>query len=77
MKTKVICCALLGLSLAGCALRPSWHWEKPGASEQELDFDQNQCKAKVYSGNAGVVTNETVRRMFICMEAKGWKRLEN
>ncbi|RIX45536.1 MAG: hypothetical protein D3M94_11945 [Rhodocyclales bacterium GT-UBC] len=77
MKKQTICRTLLCLTLGACALRPGWHWEKAGASEQELAFDQNQCKAKVYAGNAGVVTNETVRRMFICMEAKGWKKLED
>lgn len=77
MKIKPIVSLVTCLLLGACALRPTWHWEKPGASEQELDFDQNQCKAKVYSGNAGVVTNETVRKMFICMEAKGWKKVDN
>lgn len=65
------------VSLSGCALWPSWHWEKAGANDEQRDFDQSQCKAKVYAGNAGTVTNETVRRMFACMEAKGWSRGEN
>ena len=62
---------------AGCALRPSWHWEKPGADEQDLTWDQNQCKAKTYSGTDGGVTNASVRRMFACMEGKGWSRRNN
>lgn len=68
---------IIGLSMAGCALRPSWHWARPGAGEEELSWDQNQCKAKVYAGSSGNVTNETVRRMFACMEGKGWSRVEN
>jgi hypothetical protein len=74
---KLLPILLLLLGLAGCALRPTWHWEKPGAGDPELDFDQSQCKAKVYAGNAGTVTNETVRRMFACMEGKGWRRVDN
>ncbi len=64
-------------SLAGCALKPTWHWEKRGASDQEYSFDLNQCKAATYSDASGVVTNESVRRMFACMERKGWSRVEN
>lgn len=76
MNTKTLPLLLLAITLAACALRPSWQWTKPGADEQDLEFDQNQCKARVYSGNAGVVTNETVRRMFDCMEARGWRKTE-
>lgn len=63
--------------LAGCALRPTWHWEKPGASDEEYAFDLNQCKAMTYPDASGVVTKESVRRMFACMERKGWSRIEN
>jgi hypothetical protein len=68
---------VLLLVAAGCAMRPSWHWEKSGASEEQLVWDQNQCKAKVYVGSSGAVTNESVRRMFTCMEGKGWIKREN
>ncbi|MGC1519798.1 MAG: hypothetical protein WA787_13670 [Azonexus sp.] len=64
-------------TLTGCALKPTWHWEKPGASDQEYSFDLNQCKAATYSDASGFVTNESVRRMFSCMERKGWSRKEN
>ena len=68
----------LGLAaLAGCALFSSWHWEKKGASEAEYSFDEAQCKAKVYSGTDGMVTNASVRRMHGCMEAKGWVKVPN
>ena len=68
----------LGLAaLTGCALFPSWHWEKKGASEAEYSFDEAQCKAKVYSGTDGMVTNASVRRMHGCMEAKGWVKVPN
>ena len=65
------------VALAGCALFSSWHWEKRGASEAEYSFDEAQCKAKVYSGNDGMVTNASVRRMHGCMEAKGWVKVPN
>jgi hypothetical protein len=64
-------------ALTGCALFPSWHWEKKGASEAEYSFDEAQCKAKVYSGTDGMVTNASVRRMHGCMEAKGWVKVPN
>lgn len=63
--------------LAGCALWPSWHWEKAGATADELTWDQNQCKAKVYAGSTGMVTDATVRRMQYCMGARGWHRVEH
>ena len=65
------------VGIGGCALRPTWHWEKAGSSDEQREYDQNQCKAKVYAGNDGMVTNESVRKMFICMEAKGWHRVDN
>jgi hypothetical protein len=77
MKRKLTLTLILLSSLGACALLPSWHWEKPGASKEELEFDQNQCKAKVYSGSGGDVTNESVRRMFACMQAKGWRKVDN
>ena len=68
---------LVFLGAAGCAMRPSWHWERGGATEEQLVWDQNQCKAKVYAGSSGAVTNESVRHMFACMEGKGWVKKEN
>ena len=67
----------LVVMLAGCALRPTWHWERPGASDEEYSFELNQCKAAVYTDASGFVTQESVRRMYACMERKGWKRVEN
>ena len=77
MKRKLTFPLILLTGLSACALFPSWHWEKPGSDKQELEFDQNQCKAKIYSGNGGEVTNESVRRMFACMQGKGWRKVEN
>ena len=68
---------LFPVILTGCTLKPTWHWEKSGASDQEYSFDLNQCKAATYSDASGFVTNESVRRMFSCMERKGWSRVEN
>jgi len=68
-------CILVGLT--GCSLQPKWHWEKPGASDQEYTLDLNQCKTATYPDTTGMVTNEAVRRMFACMEAKGWSRVAN
>ncbi len=63
--------------LAGCGLMPSWHWEKRGASEAEYAYDEAQCKAKVYTGTDGMVTQASVRRMHGCLEAKGWAKVPN
>ena len=64
-------------ALGSCALKPSWHWEKRGASDEEYSFDLNQCKAATYTDASGIVTNESVRRMFACMERKGWSKVPN
>lgn len=65
------------LLATGCALQPSWHWEKEGASEEQYDFEVIQCKAASYSGTDGMVTGERVRRMHACMEARGWRKVSN
>lgn len=65
------------LTITGCALKPAWHWEKPGASEQDYTTDLNQCKFATYPDTTGTVTNESVRRMFACMEGKGWSKVAN
>ena len=72
------CLALLpSVLLCSCALLSSWHWEKKGGSQEEYAFDEAQCKAKVYSGTDGIVTNASVRRMHGCLEAKGWRKVPN
>lgn len=74
---KLLLSILLTIAVAGCALWPSWHWEKPGASPEAYSFDETQCKARVYSGTDGMVTNASVRNMHACMMAKGWKKVAN
>lgn len=69
--------ALLLLSVAACALRPTWHWEKPGATDEQYTSDLNHCKGISYSGTDGMVTKEMLRRMEACMEAKGWRKASN
>lgn len=65
------------LPLSACALFSSWHWAKPGASDADYAADEAQCKARVYSGTDGMVTNASVRRMHGCMEGKGWIKQPN
>lgn len=65
------------LAAAGCALGPAWHWEKPGATERDYTTDLNQCKSATYPDTTGSVTKESVRRMFACMEGKGWTKVAN
>lgn len=68
---------LLPLVLAGCALRPDWHWDKPEASAAELAADLKRCKQASYSGTDGMVTQAMVRRMHACMQAAGWRKTPN
>ena len=72
----ILACALAGLGF-GCALAPSWHWEKAGATPENYQTELNQCKTRVYSGTDGIVTNASVRRMQACMESKGWSKVDN
>lgn len=76
MTAKPLFNSLFLLSLAGCALSPSWHWEKRGAAEGDYDLDVKYCKLQTYSGTDGITTNESVRRMQACMSAKGWRKVE-
>lgn len=71
------CLAIILLSLAGCALFSSWHWEKRGANDDDYDTDLKFCKLQSYSGTEGMVTNESVRRMHRCMESRGWRKVDN
>ena len=75
MRGCLLIFAIVVTGLIGCVGRPAWHWEKQGAGDEQLTWDQNQCKARVYAGSAGAVTNETVRHMFACMESKGWSKV--
>ena len=63
--------------LAACGLLSTWHWERPGADEADYKTDEIQCKGRAYSGTDGAVTKEGVRRMHACMEAKGWRKVQN
>lgn len=71
MKTMIILCFLL----AGCALRPAWHWERAGAGEAEYRRDEIACKQQSYEGADGAVTQAHVRRMQSCLETRGWRKV--
>jgi hypothetical protein len=75
--TRLAWVAALLVALSGCALLSSWHWEKRGAGEDDYEMDLKFCKQRSYSGTDGMVTNESVRRMHGCMEAKGWRKVAN
>ncbi len=65
------------LVMSACALFPGWHWEKHGATDGEYDADIKYCKLQIYPGVDGMVTKESVRRMQACMEARGWRKVDN
>jgi hypothetical protein len=66
---------ILSLALAGCALRPAWHWERPGASDADYRNDEIACKQQSYEGADGAVTQSQVRRMQNCLERRGWRKV--
>lgn len=72
----ILCVGALALA-TGCSIFPSWHWERPGASDADYKFDETECKGRAYSGTDGAVTQESVRRMQACMLAKGWRKTPN
>lgn len=76
-RSGLSCVAIILLSVAGCALLSSWHWEKRGAGDDDYDTDLKFCKLQSYSGTEGMVTNESVRRMHRCMESRGWRKVDN
>lgn len=75
LRAALILTLLTGL--AGCALRPAWHWEKPKASDDDYERDVKFCKQQTYSGTDYMVTTESVRRMHACLESKGWRKTAN
>jgi hypothetical protein len=77
MRSATPIAIVLLAGLAGCALFPAWHWEKDGAASGEYERDVTFCKQRIYPGVDGLVTNESVRLMHGCMEAKGWRKVQN
>lgn len=72
---RLLSLSVAAVLLSACSiLAPKWHWEKPGGSYEQ---DERFCKAQIYSGTDGMVTNASVRRMHACMEGKGWRKVEN
>lgn len=76
MKAALVAVATAAI-LSGCATGNDWHWYKEGASQQEFQMDNGQCRAQALSGTHGVVNQGTVMIMFSCMEGKGWLRRPN
>ena len=72
-----VCGAALLVLVAGCSLRPGWHWEKPGADDAAYEQDIKFCKLQAYSGADIAVTNENVRRMHACMQGRGWRKVSD
>lgn len=72
---KILC--LLFAGLAGCVLAPGWHWERPGAAPADYAEDERICKVETYAFNNGAVTRASVRRMHACMEARGWRKVDD
>lgn len=71
---KLLLTLIAALTLAGCALWPGWHWEKPGG---DYGNDERYCKLQAYSGADGMVTQANVRVMHHCLEGRGWRKVAN
>lgn len=71
---KSLLMLIAALTLAGCALWPGWHWEKPGG---DYGNDERYCKLQAYSGADGMVTQANVRVMHRCLEERGWRKVAN
>jgi hypothetical protein len=63
--------------LAGCAANNNnWSWYKDGASGQDFNMDNGQCRAQAFSiPNASLFQIVLVQQN--CMQGKGWEKREN
>jgi hypothetical protein len=60
--------------LAGCAAPPEYIWDKPGATAQTLEADQNECAKQAAITPRGGFTSRGSRAAAraTCMQEKGW-----
>lgn len=73
---------LVALVLTGCAIEPvtsksDFHFEKPGANDQDFKVDIGQCKAQALAGTNGVLHGGTVMIAEACLQGKGWNKVPN
>lgn len=65
------------LLLTGCATDKGWSWQKSGASAQDYNMDNAQCRAQGLAGTGGMINFGTVMIMDACMQGKGWYKVSN
>lgn len=68
---------VIAVFLTGCATDKGWSWQKNGASNQDFNMDNAQCRAQGLAGTGGMVSFGTVMIMHSCMEGKGWYKVNN
>jgi hypothetical protein len=73
---KVLLLAITA-AFGGCAaMGHGWSWYKDGATQQDFEMDQGQCKAQAFSvPNASMLQVGLVIQN--CMIGKGWVKRDN
>jgi hypothetical protein len=80
---KTTCILLVSIWLSGCATNTNtnnnvnWRWEKRGASSNEFDIDNGQCKAQGFAGTGGMLNWGTIIIIDSCMQGKGWYKVND
>ena len=68
---------VIAVFLSGCATDKGWSWQKSGASAQDYNMDDAQCRAQGLSGTGGRINFGTLMIMDACMQGKGWYKVSN
>jgi hypothetical protein len=72
---------LRGLALAAaavtlaCAGTPGFEWQRPGATEEDLDRDRAECLAEMGPAMDQAGTGAASSRFDLCMRRLGWQRV--
>lgn len=74
---RLLILTAIALVLSGCATDKGWSWHKNGASAQDFNMDNAQCRAQGLAGTGGMLTWGTVMIMDACMQGKGWYKVNN
>lgn len=70
---------LIVLLLAGCQSapqQPQYTWQKPGATEDEFNIDQGQCRAQGLGSPFGPMSYQAAAVFMSCMQGKGWRQVQ-
>lgn len=74
---RLMTIAAMALLVASCATDKGWHWQRAGATQQQFNMDDGQCRAQAYAGTGGYINIGTAMILHSCMEGKGWQKVAN